>query len=211
MGFCNNCGAVIPNGANACPSCNTPVAVLPQQPQQAQYQQPQQAQYQQPQQAQYQQPQQAQYQQPQQAQYQQPQQAPQAGANDGNEKLMCILAYIGPLFLIPLFAAKDSRKARFHTGQGATLCAFEVAYAILSTIITVILNVALPKTIHYTYWGTYTTAHPAATVVSTIFWVLEIAFVVLAVIGIIAASKGQMVRLPVIGKIDIISKLIDKD
>ena len=67
--ICNRCGANIPDGLSACPSCGNAVSYSQgyQQPQPTQYQQPQPTQYQQPQ---YQQPQ-VQYQQPQQ-QYQQP-------------------------------------------------------------------------------------------------------------------------------------------
>lgn len=39
---------------------------------------------------------------------------------NGN-KVFGILAYIGILFLVPLFAAKDSQYARFHTNQGLVL------------------------------------------------------------------------------------------
>lgn len=34
-------------------------------------------------------------------------------------KVMAILAYFGLLVFVPLFAAKESRFARFHTNQGA--------------------------------------------------------------------------------------------
>ena len=37
-------------------------------------------------------------------------------------KVMAILAYLGILVLIPLFAAKESKFARFHTNQGLILC-----------------------------------------------------------------------------------------
>lgn len=36
-------------------------------------------------------------------------------------KVMAVLAYLGILFLIPLFAAKESKFARFHTNQGFIL------------------------------------------------------------------------------------------
>ena len=51
--FCNNCGTQLPDNANVCSNCGTPVNGGAQQPQ---YQQPVQPQYQQPVQPQYQQP-----------------------------------------------------------------------------------------------------------------------------------------------------------
>ena len=36
-------------------------------------------------------------------------------------KVMAILAYFGLLVFVPLFAAKESRFARFHTNQGLIL------------------------------------------------------------------------------------------
>ncbi len=203
MAFCNNCGNQIPDGANVCPACGAPV--ISAQPQQVQYQQPQQAQYQQPQQAQYQQPQQPQYQQPQPQGYVQP----GAAADQSNDKMMGIFAYIGLLFLIPLFAAKNSKFARFHTGQGATLAAFEVAYSIVSVILQVVFNNVFVS--RYSYWGiTYTAPNAIATILCSILNLANVFFVVLAVMGIVNASKGKMVKLPIIGKIDFISKLIDK-
>ena len=38
-----------------------------------------------------------------------------------NNKTMAILAYIGILVLIPIFAAKESKFARFHANQGLVL------------------------------------------------------------------------------------------
>ena len=43
------------------------------------------------------------------------------GAVTSQDKVMGVLAYIGILFLIPLFAAKDSKFARYHTNQGLVL------------------------------------------------------------------------------------------
>lgn len=39
-----------------------------------------------------------------------------------NNKVMAILAYLGILVLVPIFAAKESPFARFHSNQGLILC-----------------------------------------------------------------------------------------
>ena len=48
-----------------------------------------------------------------------------------NNKAMGILSYIGLLVLIPIFAAKDSKFARFHANQGLVLV---IAQAIVTTV-----------------------------------------------------------------------------
>lgn len=119
---------------------------------------------------------------------------------------MGVLAYLGILSLIPLFAAKDSKFVRFHTGQGVTLFAFNFAYSILVFIINLILSFALPATYYYGI----RTPNPAVSVVSSILWLGSVFFFVLAIIGIVNVVNKKMEKLPVIGNIDFISKLIDK-
>lgn len=95
-----------------------------------------------------------------------------------NNKVMAILAYF--LFLIPLFAAKDSPFARFHTNQGCVLFISAVAFNILTWILVFI--------------------SPFLGFVS----LLGIVFFVLFIIGIVNAANGQMKELPLIGKFRII-------
>lgn len=92
-------------------------------------------------------------------------------------KVMGILAYI--IFFIPLLAAKESKFAMYHANQGLVLFLLGVAVSIVGSIIPFLgWFIILP--IGYLAW------------------------LVLAIIGIINASKGEMKALPVIGKIRII-------
>ena len=99
-------------------------------------------------------------------------------------KAMAILAYFGPLCFIPMFAAKDSKFARFHANQGLTLfiacVAWSIAYSILNWIILAIS------------WRLY--------FVSSIIGLCSLVFLVLAVLGIVNAANGRAKELPVIGK-----------
>lgn len=110
MAFCNKCGNQLPDGANNCPSCGTPVGGTQQNTQgfvnnmmntadsTAQFD-------------------------------------PQdISANKG----MSVLAYIGILFLIPLLACPNSKFARFHTNQGLVLFLLGIAVSIVTAIIGVI-------------------------------------------------------------------------
>ncbi len=92
-------------------------------------------------------------------------------------KVMAILAYIGILVLIPLFAAKESKFARFHTNQGLILFICNIVIYFISLI-------------------------PG---LKAICWILSVAALVFAIIGIIGAAKGETKELPLIGKYRIIA------
>ena len=103
-------------------------------------------------------------------------------------KAMAILAYFGLLVLIPLFAAKQSRYARFHTNQGLALCIaaiiYSVVYGILSSVVLAIS------------WRLY--------FVLTIFSIVGVFFFVLMIIGIVNAAGGKAKPLPLVGKMRIL-------
>ena len=94
-------------------------------------------------------------------------------------KVMAILAYLGWLVLIPLFAAKESKYARFHVNQGLIL-------AIVETVIMIVLSIL--------------TLIP---VIRWIFYIVEavagIVFLVMWIIGIMNAANGRAKELPIIG------------
>lgn len=101
---------------------------------------------------------------------------------------MAVLAYFGILVLIPLFAAKQSRYARYHTNQGLALCIaaiiYSVVYGILSSVLLAIS------------WRLY--------FVLTILGVVSIFFFVLMIIGIVNAAGGKTKPLPLVGKMRIL-------
>lgn len=105
-----------------------------------------------------------------------------------NNKAMCILAYFGPLCFIPMFAAKDSKFARFHANQGLILfiacVAWGIAYGILSSII-----LAISLRLFF---------------LVSIIGFLSLVFLVLAIIGILNAVNGKAKELPVIGRFKIL-------
>ncbi len=103
-------------------------------------------------------------------------------------KVMAILAYIGILVLVPLFAAKESKFARFHTNQGLILAICEIAYGIAYSILSsVILAIS---------WKLY--------FLVSIIGLVSLVFLVVAVLGIVNAANGKAKELPVIGKFRIL-------
>ena len=94
-------------------------------------------------------------------------------------KLMAVLAYLSWLVLIPLFAAKESKFARFHCNQGIVLAIAEIAVWIVFGILR-----RLP-------------------LIGWLFAIIEalisLACFVLAVIGIVNAVNGKAKELPFVG------------
>ena len=212
MAFCGNCGANVDNNVKFCPNCGAQMAAPQQMQQQYQpeYQQPYQQQpYGQPQQ--FEQNGYEQY--PPQGQYGEPEYDAPPAANGGDfqakleavnntpdstkkfskkdieqNKVMAILAYFGPLVFIPMFAAKDSRFARYHTNQGLVLLLASIAYSFATFIVTFILTLI--------WWR--------LSFVGSILNFLSIVFFLLAVLGIINAANGKAKELPIIGKIKLL-------
>ena len=166
MAFCGKCGTKIEDGVKFCPGCGTSTAVSTQNTAQSDagtapvYTAPV-----------------------------VPGATGQSDSKDAQDKkVMAILAYFGPLVLIPILAAKGSKFARYHSNQGLVLfiacVAYSIAYGILSSIILAIS------------WRLY--------FITSILSFVGLIFTVLAVIGIINACKGEMKPLPVLGSIKIL-------
>lgn len=102
---------------------------------------------------------------------------------------MAVLAYFGILVLIPILAAKESKFARFHANQGLILLITGVAYSIFVQVVIKIVSF-----ISYMLAGIVGIALGLA-------WLL---LLVLAIIGIINAVKGEFKQLPLIGQFQIL-------
>ena len=124
--------------------------------------------------------------------YQQPQQQAYAPVQSDaqQKKVMGILAYLSWLVIVPWIAAKESPFARYHTNQGLVLAIVEIAWWILSAILTAIATAA------------YSLGFLA--VIGVISWILGIVFLVFSILGIVNAAKGEMKPLPIIGGIKIL-------
>lgn len=105
-----------------------------------------------------------------------------------NNKVMGVLAYLSWLVLIPLFAAKNSRFARFHTNQGIVLAIIEIIWWVIEVVLSAIL-IFVPFVGLIVIW---------------LLGLVNILFLVLAIVGIVNAVTGKAKELPLIGKIRII-------
>ena len=94
-----------------------------------------------------------------------------------NNKVMAVLAYFGILVLIPIFAAKESKFARFHANQGLVLWLAGIILGVIGVI----------------------------PIIGTIISIVgSIATFVLFILGIINSATGKAKELPIIGKICLI-------
>ncbi|MBQ7604227.1 MAG: hypothetical protein IJU75_04670 [Clostridia bacterium] len=98
-----------------------------------------------------------------------------------DNKVMAILAYLWILFLIPLFAAKESKFARFHANQGIILFIASIVVGIASAILGLIPIVG-----------------------AIVGWLLSICLFVFFILGIVNAVQGKAKELPFIGGIKIL-------
>lgn len=125
----------------------------------------------------------------------QPQAQPQQNANtpDANDvqqnKAMAILAYLGILVLVPIFAAKESKFARFHANQGLILL-------ICSVGLWIVVEILVRVFLHISFGLLFLTG-----LLSFAMWVVIVVF---SIIGIVNAAKGQCKELPLIGKFQIL-------
>lgn len=101
-----------------------------------------------------------------------PAQSPNQAKSDGNNTLMSILAYLGPLLIISWATSKDNETVKFHIRQGLVLIAIEVILWLLSRM----------------FWSFH-----------MITSILELGVFILAIIGIINVVNKKQVELPLVG------------
>lgn len=95
-------------------------------------------------------------------------------------KVMAIFAYLSWLVLIPIFAAKESKFARFHANQGLVL-------AIAEIICWVVLGIL--GNLPFIGW-----------IFSIVDGLFSLVCLIFAVIGIVNAANGKAKELPIVGK-----------
>ena len=89
-------------------------------------------------------------------------------------KVMAVLAYIGPLLIVSYLTAKDDPMVKFHIKQGLVLLVIEVALWVLGSVFIPFL------------WQ--------------ILNLINLGVVILSIIGIVNVLQGKEKELPLIGK-----------
>ncbi len=99
-------------------------------------------------------------------------------------KVMAVLAYIGILVLVPIFAAKESKFAKFHVNQGLVLAIVEIGASIILSILSNIPYIGF--------------------LFSILSGIVGIVCFVFSIMGIVYAAQGQAKELPLIGQFKLI-------
>ena len=93
---------------------------------------------------------------------------------EGNNTLMGVLSYLGPLVIIPLIMAKDNPFVKFHIKQGLVLLAINILLSIVMRMLYLL---------------------------GPIVSLLELALFVLMIIGIINVFQKKQKELPLVGSL----------
>ncbi len=112
-----------------------------------------------------------------------------------SNKLMAVLSYLGILVLIPIFAAKESKFARFHANQGLVLWIAALILGVVVGVINGILTAVLVLV------GLLEIASLISSLISSAVGIVSLVF---AIIGIVNSVTGKAKELPVIGKIKLL-------
>lgn len=100
---------------------------------------------------------------------------PEEKATTSVEKnsVMAAIAYVGPLVLVSYVIAKDDPFVKFHIKQGFVLFTFEVALWVIGTILWLLMPLVN---------------------------LLQLAALILSIVGIVNAVSGKEKELPFVGK-----------
>lgn len=98
--------------------------------------------------------------------------------------VMCVLAYLSILSLIPFFAEKNDPFVQYHAKQGVNLFILEVIIGVLCGILMMIPFIGFIGSILQSLCG--------------------LGFLALSILGIVNACQGQMKPLPVVSSIQFV-------
>lgn len=115
-------------------------------------------------------------------------------SNDGQKKNkgMGVLSYIGILALIPYFSCKNDQWVRSHATQGLNLWLISFIVSIVLGFVSGMLAI-IPEI-----------GGVLSGLLGLVSSIISIGFLVLQILGIIAAAKGEYKDLPIVSKIKII-------
>lgn len=123
------------------------------------------------------------------------------GKDINDSKVLSLFSYLGILILIPIFACKDSKFAKFHANQGLKLIILSFVLGLISGLVSFVLNIfliilgALDMPIITVFFALI------MIVIGLVMIVLGLGLSVLEILGIVYAVTGKAKKLPVINAI----------
>ncbi|MCL2023330.1 MAG: zinc ribbon domain-containing protein [Oscillospiraceae bacterium] len=114
-----------------------------------------------------------------------------------DNKLMAIIAYLGPLALVTWFAAEKSKFARFHAKEGIKLLIAWLAVAVVRRLYSGLIGIVMFNTSAYGLFSIL------GVIGGIVFGGLSLLVTILALIGIVNAAKGEKKAPPIAGKFEL--------
>jgi uncharacterized membrane protein len=102
---------------------------------------------------------------------------PKTTPADPNRTLMLVLAYLGPLCLVPLLIDKEDREVRWHARNGLVFFAAWVAIFVLNNFL-------------------FLSLHPLGCLITLLMPIVGLAYMALVVAGIVRALEGKRLVVP---------------
>lgn len=106
---------------------------------------------------------------------------PPPPAQSGNRELMIVLAYLGPLALIPLVVEKEDSEVQWHAKHGLVLFVAELILLTLLSIAVIIIGMVLP---------------PVGCVTWILWPLLTLAILILHILCIVKGVGGERFLVP---------------
>ena len=101
----------------------------------------------------------------------------QAPPTDPNRAVMLVLAYLGPLCLVPLLLDRGDREIRWHARNGLIFFAAWVAIFVLDNLL-------------------FLSLHPLGCLITLLMPIVGLAYLALVVTGIVRALEGKRLVVP---------------
>ncbi len=122
-------------------------------------------------------------------------------------KVMAILAYIGPCIALPFLMARNSKYARYHMHQAFALSVFSSVYYLAYTILQWFLDlIFIESESAFGITMSRITSDVPYTILSVIIALPALLILAYIVLGIINVVNGKAKELPIIGKFSLLNK-----
>ena len=101
-----------------------------------------------------------------------------AGGDATNRNVMIVLAYLGPLALIPLLVEKDDQEVQWHAKHGLVLM---VTWIVVFIVLAILMNIPV-----------------VGCLIVPLYFVVALAVLILHIMCIVKGINGERFKLPVV-------------
>ena len=108
----------------------------------------------------------------------------------GSERFMAALGYLAFLFVIPVKLRRDSMFVQFHARQGGVLFGLWLVGLIVIFVALLFAGIGI-----------------AATILIGVFFAVTLAYLVMALIGLLKVALGERYRMPVVADVALLLRL----